>query len=61
MLLRSPGHPPVRGTDEPGSPSTGFQLPGIPAWREFTQDDLDRWMAAAEGTVPPEQPRPSDT
>lgn len=37
------------------------QLPEIPAWHEFTQADLDGWMAAAEGTVPPEQPRPSDT
>ena len=37
------------------------QLPDIPAWSEFTQADLDNWMAAAEGTVPPEQPRPSDT
>ena len=37
------------------------QLPDIPAWQEFTQADLDLWMAAAEGTVPPEQPRPSAT
>jgi hypothetical protein len=37
------------------------QLPDIPAWPGFTQDDLDSWMAAAEATVPPEQPRPSDT
>jgi len=37
------------------------QLPNIPAWPEFTQADLDSWMAAAEGSVPPEQPRPSDT
>jgi hypothetical protein len=37
------------------------RLPEIPAWSEFTQADLDSWMAAAEGTVPPEQPRPSDT
>ena len=37
------------------------QLPDIPAWPEFTQADLDNWMAAAEGSVPPEQPRPSDT
>ena len=37
------------------------QLPSIPAWSEFTQADLDSWMAAAEGSVPPEQPRPSGT
>jgi hypothetical protein len=37
------------------------QLPGVPAWTEFTQADLDSWMAAAEGAVPPEQPRPSAT
>jgi len=37
------------------------QLPDIPVWPGFTQADLDSWMAAAEGSVPPEQPRPSDT
>lgn len=37
------------------------KLPDVPAWLEFTQADLDSWMDAAEGTVPPEQPRPSDT
>jgi flavorubredoxin len=37
------------------------QLPDVPAWPGFTQADLDSWMEAAEGTVPPEQPRPSDT
>ncbi|WP_251049345.1 MULTISPECIES: hypothetical protein [unclassified Streptomyces] len=37
------------------------QLPEIPAWSEFTQADLDHWMAVAEGSVPPEQPRPSAT
>jgi flavorubredoxin len=37
------------------------QLPGIPAWTEFTQADLDQWMAMAETSVPPEQPRPSTT
>ena len=37
------------------------QLPGVPAWAEFTQADLDMWMAAAEGTVPAEQPGPSGT
>jgi flavorubredoxin len=37
------------------------QLPDVPAWPGFTQADLDSWMDAAEGTVPPEQPRPSDT
>ena len=37
------------------------QLPDIPPWQEFTQADLDQWMAAAEGSVPPEQPRPSAT
>ncbi|TWF81851.1 metallo-beta-lactamase superfamily protein [Pseudonocardia hierapolitana] len=37
------------------------QLPDIPPWQEFTQADLDGWMEAAEGSVPPEQPRPSDT
>jgi flavorubredoxin len=37
------------------------QLPDVPPWQEFTQADLDSWMAAAEGSVPPEQPRPSDT
>lgn len=37
------------------------QLPGVPPWQEFTQADLDSWMDAAEGSVPPEQPRPSDT
>ncbi|WP_255305917.1 MBL fold metallo-hydrolase [Streptomyces sp. Wb2n-11] len=35
------------------------RLPEIPAWPEFTQADLDRWMEIAEGSVPPEQPRPS--
>ncbi len=37
------------------------QLPDVPPWQEFTQADLDSWMEAAEGSVPPEQPRPSDT
>ncbi|MFJ4779124.1 MBL fold metallo-hydrolase [Streptomyces sp. NPDC088762] len=37
------------------------QLPGIPPWQEFTQADLDNWMALAESSVPPEQPRPSAT
>jgi hypothetical protein len=37
------------------------QLPGVPAWAEFTQADLDLWMAAAEGTIPAEQPGPSGT
>jgi flavorubredoxin len=37
------------------------QLPEIPAWPEFTQADLDQWMAMAETSVPPEQPRPSAT
>ena len=37
------------------------QLPDIPEWREFTQADLDHWMALAESSVPPEQPRPSGT
>jgi flavorubredoxin len=37
------------------------QLPEVPPWQEFTQADLDSWMDAAEGSVPPEQPRPSDT
>jgi flavorubredoxin len=37
------------------------QLPDIPPWTDFTQADLDGWMAAAEGTVPPEHPRPSGT
>ncbi|GAB2953767.1 hypothetical protein GCM10023080_010670 [Streptomyces pseudoechinosporeus] len=37
------------------------RLPEIPAWPEFTQADLDQWMAVAEGSVPPEQPRPSAT
>ncbi|MFF4275972.1 MBL fold metallo-hydrolase [Streptomyces sp. NPDC001536] len=37
------------------------QLPDIPPWTEFTQADLDQWMAAAESSVPPEQPRPSGT
>jgi flavorubredoxin len=37
------------------------QLPDVPPWPEFTQADLDSWMAAAEGSVPHEQPRPSDT
>jgi flavorubredoxin len=37
------------------------QLPEVPAWAEFTQADLDMWMAAAEGTVPSEQPGPSGT
>ena len=37
------------------------QLPDVPPWQEFTQADLDSWMAAAEGSVPLEQPRPSDT
>jgi hypothetical protein len=36
-------------------------LPDVPAWPGFTQADLDSWKEAAEGTVPPEQPRPSDT
>jgi flavorubredoxin len=37
------------------------QLPQMPAWSEFTQADLDQWMASAESSVPPEQPRPSAT
>ncbi|NGO13737.1 MBL fold metallo-hydrolase [Streptomyces sp. HC44] len=37
------------------------RLPEIPPWTEFTQADLDQWMALAEGSVPPEQPRPSAT
>lgn len=37
------------------------QLPEIPPWAEFTQADLDQWMAVAESSVPPEQPRPSET
>jgi flavorubredoxin len=37
------------------------QLPDVPPWPEFTQADLDSWMAAAEGSVPHDQPRPSDT
>jgi len=37
------------------------RLPDVPAWPGFTQADLDQWMAAAETSVPPEQPRPSDT
>lgn len=37
------------------------ELPDIPPWPEFTQADLDQWMAIAEGSVPPEQPRPSAT
>jgi flavorubredoxin len=37
------------------------RLPGIPAWPEFTQADLDEWMALAEGAGPPERPRPSAT
>jgi flavorubredoxin len=37
------------------------QLPEMPAWSEFTQADLDQWMASAESSVPPEQPRPSAT
>ena len=37
------------------------QLPEIPPWAEFTQADLDQWMAVAESSVPPEQPRPSGT
>jgi flavorubredoxin len=37
------------------------RLPEIPAWPEFTQADLDQWMAMAETSVPPEQPRPSGT
>ncbi|WP_225799161.1 MBL fold metallo-hydrolase [Streptomyces sp. NK15101] len=37
------------------------RLPGTPPWTEFTQADLDQWMAVAESSVPPEQPRPSAT
>ncbi|SEC23072.1 MBL fold metallo-hydrolase [Streptomyces sp. TLI_105] len=37
------------------------RLPGMPTWTEFTQADLDQWMAMAESSVPPEQPRPSAT
>ncbi|SNX55812.1 metallo-beta-lactamase superfamily protein [Streptomyces sp. TLI_55] len=37
------------------------RLPEIPPWTEFTQADLDQWMAIAESSVPPEQPRPSGT
>ncbi|GAA2661796.1 MBL fold metallo-hydrolase [Streptomyces vastus] len=37
------------------------RLPEIPAWPDFTLADLDQWMAVAEGSVPPEQPRPSAT
>ncbi|MFH8937073.1 MBL fold metallo-hydrolase [Streptomyces griseosporeus] len=37
------------------------RLPEVPPWREFTQADLDQWMATAETSIPPEQPRPSAT
>jgi flavorubredoxin len=37
------------------------RLPDVPPWQEFTQADLDGWMAAAEGSIPPEHPHPSDT
>jgi flavorubredoxin len=36
-------------------------LPEVPPWAEFTQADLDQWMAVAESSVPAEQPRPSGT
>jgi hypothetical protein len=55
-------HSPVlRGPRVPGAFDLLHQLPDVPPWQEFTQADLDSWMAAAEGSVPPEQPRPSDT
>ncbi|MFF9626376.1 MBL fold metallo-hydrolase [Streptomyces griseosporeus] len=37
------------------------RLPEVPPWQEFTQADLDQWMATAESSIPPEQPRPSGT
>ena len=45
------------------SEAYGFlrRLPEIPPWTEFTQSDLDQWMAVAESSVPREQPRPSGT
>jgi flavorubredoxin len=55
-------HSPVlRGPQIPEAYDLLRQLPEIPAWPEFTQADLDEWMAVAEGSVPPEQPRPSAT
>ena len=51
----------VVGSDGTGFDWVGWKLPDVPAWPGFTQADLDSWMDAAEGTVPPEQPRPSDT
>ncbi|KKD02347.1 flavodoxin, partial [Streptomyces sp. WM6386] len=53
--------PVLRGAQIPEAYDLLRQLPGIPPWEEFTQTDLDQWMAAAESSVPPEQPRPSGT
>jgi flavorubredoxin len=55
-------HSPVlRGPKVPEAYDLLRQLPEIPPWADFTQADLDQWMAAAESSVPPEQPRPSGT
>jgi flavorubredoxin len=53
--------PVLRGAHIPEAYDLLRQLPGVPPWAEFTQADLDQWMAAAESSVPPEQPRPSGT
>ncbi|MFF5701398.1 MBL fold metallo-hydrolase [Streptomyces sp. NPDC012794] len=53
--------PVLRGPHIPEAYDLLRRLPGIPPWTEFTQADLDQWMAAAESSVPPEQPRPSGT
>ncbi|PKV83116.1 MBL fold metallo-hydrolase [Streptomyces sp. TLI_146] len=53
--------PVLRGPQIPEAYRLLRQLPEIPPWTEFTQADLDQWMAAAESSVPPEQPRPSGT
>lgn len=53
--------PVLRGPQIPEAYDLLRQLPEIPPWTEFTQADLDQWMALAESSVPPEQPRPSGT
>lgn len=55
-------HTPVlRGPQIPEAYDLLRRLPEMPPWTEFTQADLDQWMAVAESSVPPEQPRPSGT
>ncbi|MFI9291632.1 MBL fold metallo-hydrolase [Streptomyces gardneri] len=46
--------PVLRGPQIPEAYDLLRRLPEVPPWTEFTQADLDQWMAAAESSVPPE-------